>query len=86
MYYAYIIRSISEPKQIYTGVTADLKQRFHDHNAGKSTHTAKYVPWKLEFYAAFPDKQVAFEFERYLKSHSGRAFMNKRLLLLPSTK
>jgi putative endonuclease len=86
MNYVYIIRSLSEPSQTYSGVTADLKQRIADHNAGKSTHTSKYVPWEIEFYAAFPEKQVAYEFERYLKSHSGRAFMNKRLMRSPKTK
>jgi putative endonuclease len=79
MNYVYIIRSVSEPTQTYTGATADLKQRISDHNAGKSIHTAKYPPWELEFYAAFPEKQVAYDFERYLKSHSGRAFTKKRL-------
>ena len=85
MHYVYVIRSVTEPSQIYTGATEDLKQRIADHNAGKSTHTSKYVPWEVEFYAAFPDKRVAYEFERYLKSHSGRAFMNKRLVKLSRT-
>ena len=49
------------------------------HNAGKSTHTAKFVPWKVLWYSAFPDKHRALEFEKYLKSHSGRAFASKRL-------
>jgi len=29
--------------------------------------------------AAFPDKYKALAFEKYLKSHSGRAFTKKRL-------
>jgi GIY-YIG catalytic domain len=40
--YVYIIRSISSPEQEYIGATADLKRRMADHNAGKSTHTAKF--------------------------------------------
>ncbi len=80
MYYVYYIRSISEPAQTYCGATEDLNQRIHDHNAGKSKHTAKYLPWELEFYIGFPDKTRAYEFETYLKSHSGRAFLNKRLV------
>ena len=76
----YIIRSTSAPDQEYTGATADLKQRVAEHNAGKSTHTAKFVPWKLAWYCRFPDKYVALEFEKYLKSHSGRAFAKKRLI------
>jgi predicted GIY-YIG superfamily endonuclease len=80
MWYVYIIRSTSFPDQDYTGATADLKRRLSDHNAGKSTHTAKFTPWNLAWYCAFPDKQQALDFEKYLKSHSGRAFAKKRLL------
>ena len=80
MWYVYILRSLSSPDQEYTGATADLKQRLADHNAGKSTHTAKFKPWQLVWYCGFPDKLYALAFEKYLKSHSGRAFAKKRLL------
>ncbi len=80
MWYVYIIRSRTFPEQEYTGVSADLKKRIADHNAEKSPHTAKYAPWDLLWYGAFSDKLTAFEFEKYLKSHSGRAFANKRLM------
>ncbi|MBI3418887.1 MAG: GIY-YIG nuclease family protein [Proteobacteria bacterium] len=81
MWYVYIIRSINFPDQEYTGATADLKQRGAGHHAGKSTHIANFSPWKLIWYCAFPDKYKALEFEKYLKSHSGRAFAKKRLCL-----
>jgi predicted GIY-YIG superfamily endonuclease len=64
----------------YVGATADLKRRMADHNAGKSAHTSKFIPWELVWYSAFPDKYKALGFEKYLKSHSGRAFAKKRLL------
>ncbi len=80
MNYVYFIRSVSAPSQIYIGATSDLKQRLADHNAAKSAHTSKFVPWELEFYVAFPEKRTAYEFEKYLKSHSGRAFVNKRMM------
>ena len=79
MWYVYIIRSINFPEQEYTGATEDPKQRLADHNAGRSAHTSKFKPWKLVWYCAFPDKYKALEFEKYLKSHSGRAFAKKRL-------
>jgi len=63
---------------IRSGATADLKRRLPEHNAGKSTHTAKFKPWELIWCCAFPDKYKALEFEKYLKSHSGRAFAKKR--------
>lgn len=80
MRYVYIPESVASPEQQYTGLTSDLKQRLADHNAGKSTHTAKFAPWTLLWYSAFPDKHRALEFEIYLKSHSGRAFAKKRLV------
>lgn len=78
MWYVYVIRSIGSPDQEYTGATANLS--LADHNTGKSSHTAKFAPWTLTWYCAFPDKGRALAFEEYLKSHSGRAFARKRLL------
>ncbi len=79
MWYVYIIRSANFPEQEYTGLTEDLKRRLSEHNAGKSSHTAKFKPWQLIWYCAFSDKHKALDFEKYLKSHSGRAFAKKRL-------
>jgi putative endonuclease len=56
MWYVYIIRSINSPGQEYIGATADLKRRLPERNAGKSTHMAKFKPWALVWYCAFPDK------------------------------
>jgi len=80
MWYVYVARSDNFPEQEYTVVTANLKSRMVDHNAGRSPHTAKFAPWTLIWYCAFPDKFKALAFEKYLKSHSGRAFAKKRLL------
>ncbi len=80
MWYVYIIRSVTFPEQEYTGATLDLRRRISDHNAGKSSHTKKFKPWTLIWYCAFRNKYKALEFEKYLKSHSGRAFAKKRLL------
>jgi predicted GIY-YIG superfamily endonuclease len=79
MYYTYILESISFPAQHYIGYTSDLKQRLLDHNSGKSTHTSKYMPWKIKTFVAFDDQQKAQAFERYLKSGSGHAFAKRQL-------
>ena len=79
MFYAYVLKSIPEPTQLYRGHTADLKARVADHNSGKSPHTAKYAPWKLRFYAAFETLEQAQHFERYLKSGSGHSFAKRHL-------
>jgi putative endonuclease len=80
MFYVYIIRSETHPDQTYVGFTEDLRQRLTTHNQGGSSHTAKFIPWQLEFYSAFRLKTKALAFERSLKSHSGKAFASKRLL------
>jgi putative endonuclease len=74
MWYVYIIRSVNFPEQEYVGATAGLKRRLPEHNAGKSSHTPKFKPWRLVWCCAFPDKYKALAFEKYPKSHSGRAF------------
>lgn len=80
MYYVYIIKSISYPDRIYVGFTTDIEQRLEDHNSGKSFSTTNYRPWKLVTYLVFDDTKKAKDFEIYLKSHSGRIFMKKRLI------
>ncbi|MBU0457857.1 GIY-YIG nuclease family protein [Patescibacteria group bacterium] len=63
----------------YVGITDDVDRRLTEHNSGKCIHTNKYKPWKLRSYTAFTDRSRAEVFERYLKSHSGRAFSKKHL-------
>jgi putative endonuclease len=58
-------------------MTTDLRGRLHAHNAGESIHTSKYKPWICVAYIAFADEHRAIEFEKYLKSGSGRAFASK---------
>ena len=79
MHYVYLIESLSAQSERYVGITADLKQRLQEHNAGKSSHTSKFRPWKLIVYIAFADRAKADAFERYLKSGSGHAFASKHL-------
>jgi predicted GIY-YIG superfamily endonuclease len=78
-YYVYILQSTAVADRFYTGFTENLETRFRDHNSGKDPHTAKYKPWALITYLSFKDKAKALSFEKYLKSHSGKAFANKRL-------
>ncbi len=83
MHYVYLIESTPTPTPTpthgYVGMTVDLKQRLEDHNAGKSSHTSKFKPWRLVTYVAFSDRTKATSFELYLKSGSGHAFANRRL-------
>ena len=65
---------------IYTGYTSDLNDRLDRHQRGSVPSTKNRRPVKLAFFASFPNKYKAMEFERYLKSGSGRAFLNKRFI------
>lgn len=77
--YVYLLRSTDHPNETYVGMTDDLRARLMAHNEGRARHTAKFRPWALITYVAFSDQTKAVEFERYLKTASGRAFANKRL-------
>ena len=76
----YILQSESQPETFYAGFTdLPVEERLVYHNAGKVPHTAKHRPWRVKTYVAFTKRDQALAFERYLKSHSGRAFAAKRL-------
>jgi putative endonuclease len=77
--YVYLLESVGVTGKRYIGVTSDLKRRLADHNAGQSSHTSKFMPWRFVTYIAFSDPDKAAAFECYLKSGSGHAFANKRL-------
>ena len=77
-HYVYILKSESHDNTHYTGLTHNLKARLQKHNAGQVPHTSKYRPWRIETAIAFRSREKAAAFERYLKSHSGRAFTAKR--------
>lgn len=80
MYYVYILQSINYNKQFYVGFSEDIKERLKEHNKGKSTYTNKFKPWRIVFYSVFNSKKKALDFEKYLKTSSGIAFRNKRLI------
>jgi putative endonuclease len=78
MYYVYILQ-LNNGK-FYIGFSSDLKQRISTHKKGLVRETKRYIPLQLVFYSAFKDKKKALCFEKYLKSSSGFAFRNKRLI------
>lgn len=64
----------------YIGITQNLTKRLKEHNNEKEVYSKRYAPWKLETYITFTNKRRAEEFESYLKSGSGNAFLKKRLI------
>lgn len=77
LYCVYVLVSEVEETRHYTGLTENLESRIKAHNAGQVAHTSKYRPWRIENVVAFRSREKASEFEKYLKSHSGRAFAKK---------
>ena len=64
----------------YTGCTSDLEDRMQRHRAGEVPATCDRLPLVLITYIVFSEKQKAYDFEKYLKTGSGRAVMYKRLV------
>jgi len=79
MYYCYILLS-SKSHIFYFGSTEALRERKEMHNSGKAKSTKPHMPWELIWYAAFKTEKEARDFERYLKTGSGKAFAYKRLI------
>ncbi len=80
MYIVYILISQKDPQRYYIGFTQNLNQRVIDHNLRKSWYSKRYSPWKLNSWVVFENHSKALEFEKYLKSGSGFAFLKKRLI------
>lgn len=78
MHYCYIFKCIDG--SYYHGFSSDLKSRINAHLNGLVPQTKNLRPLKLVFYAAFTSKKKALDFEKYLKTNSGFAFRNKRLI------
>ena len=62
-----------------TSFTQDLEKRLKEHNAGKSTYTKKFIPWKLIYREETGSKEIALKLEKYYKSSAGRRKIKKLL-------
>jgi putative endonuclease len=78
MWIVYILKCADG--KFYTGCTSDLEDRMRRHRGGEVLSTKNRLPVTLITYIVFSEKQKAYDFEKYLKSGSGRAVMNKRLV------
>jgi len=77
-HFVYIARCSDD--SVYVGCTKDLQRRIKDHNSGKVKSTSYRRPITILSYLVFTEKYKAFYFEKYLKTGSGRAFLNKMLV------
>lgn len=78
-WYVYIL-SCADGKP-YTGCTDNLEDRLSRHNKSQIPATKDRLPVRLVSYFMTSNKYTAFNFEKYLKSGSGRAFINKHKLV-----
>jgi putative endonuclease len=74
-WYVYILKCSNGT--IYTGCTNNLEDRIKRHNMGQVNATKNIFPVQLITYLAFTDKYKAYDFEKYLKTGSGRAFSKR---------
>ncbi|MBI2640696.1 MAG: GIY-YIG nuclease family protein [Candidatus Sungbacteria bacterium] len=77
MHYVYLLNCIDGLP--YTGCTEDIQERLVRHSSGRVPAAKDRLPVELICYFAFKNKYTAFNFEKYLKSGSGRAFLKKHL-------
>jgi predicted GIY-YIG superfamily endonuclease len=77
MWTVYILKCSDET--YYVGCTNDINDRLSRHEKGDIKYTSSRLPIKVVHQSVFFDKYKAYEFEKYLKSGSGRAFAIKRL-------
>jgi len=77
-WYVYIFKC--SDNSYYTGCTSNLEDRIIRHNKGQINYTRDKLPAEIHTYTVFKDKYKAYDFEKYLKSGSGIAFRNKRLI------
>ncbi|MFH1543179.1 MAG: GIY-YIG nuclease family protein [Patescibacteria group bacterium] len=70
MFSVYIL--LLSNKQLYVGVTSNLKRRIEEHKTGKSPFTKNRLPIKLIYYEVFNNKEDASKRERYLKTNNGK--------------
>ncbi|OGD61359.1 hypothetical protein A2807_00335 [Candidatus Berkelbacteria bacterium RIFCSPHIGHO2_01_FULL_50_36] len=78
MKYVYLLKC--SDKRTYIGCTGDLKSRLDRHMKGHVPATKPRRPVTLVGYFALVSEVRAFEFGKYLKTGSGRAFLSKRVL------
>ncbi len=78
MHYVYILKCSDGDN--YIGCTNGLDDRLNRHSKGQIEATKNRLPIQLICYTVFQNKYTAYNFEKYLKSGSGRAFIKRHLI------
>ena len=79
MFWVYVLENQID-KSWYIGATSDLMKRLQEHKSGSGAKTTRIKKgWKLIYCEGYIDKRDAFGREKFLKSGSGRRFLNKQM-------
>jgi len=76
MYIVYAIKSQSR-NYIYVGMTSNLEERLHRHNAGYERTTKPYRPFTLIYQEEVDTRMEARKREKYFKRGIGKDFLKK---------
>lgn len=77
-YYVYVLLS-QKDGLMYTGYTADLRERLKQHQAGQVASTKNRLPVELIYFEGCRNQQDATRREKYLKSGNGKIYLRNRL-------
>jgi putative endonuclease len=75
-YFVYFLQSIKDASY-YIGVSDNVERRLHQHNNGESKSTASKIPWLLKRIEEFPDINLAYKRERFLKKMKSRKIIER---------
>ena len=75
--FVYILKSLVARDEYHVGSTSDVEHRLRAHNEGLSHHTSRHRPWRTLVVIEFDEEEPALQFERYLKTGSGREFARR---------
>ena len=75
MFRVYIIYS-SLIDKFYTGQTEDIERRLEEHNRGKTSFSARGMPWTLVYSVECSSRTEALKLEKFIKKRGARRFLN----------
>jgi len=77
-YFVYALRSTTRD-YIYIGISNDVQRRLTEHNRGYNRTTKPYRPFVLIHTEEFPDRILARQREKELKTTKGRRFLKSKV-------
>ena len=75
MYKVYILYS-SILDKFYIGQTEDLERRLEEHNRGKTSFSARGMPWTLVYSKECSSRSEAIKLEKFIKKRGAARYLN----------